>query len=414
MSRPQKLAGGPAARYLLLAATVFLVLVGLVMIYSAASVSDYVRYHDSAHHLKRQLMWICLGAIAMIVAARTDYRALRKLALPIWGSSVALLLFVDVAGVVRGGARRWITLGPLGTFQPSELAKLACVMLTAYLVTEYHRGKMTEQQLLGRVALMVGGTAALVLFQPDLGTTLSILLSVSIVLIIGGVGLRWIGTSVAVIALVGALAIWQEPYRMERLTAFLHPFADPQGAGYQTIQARLAFGTGGWTGIGLGLSRQKFFYLPEAHTDFILAIIGEETGLLGTLAVVCAFAAFTYAGIRIALGTRDTFGRLLAGGLTGMVATQAAMNMAAVTGLMPVTGKPLPLVSFGGSSMLLTAACIGLVLSVSSHGALTPRAVRVRPADKESQRAIHSQRRGNRRSHLPGPDGGRKAVRRRA
>jgi cell division protein FtsW len=220
--------------------------------------------------------------------------------------------------------------------------------------------------------------------------------------------------AVLAIGALGALAIAVEPYRMSRFTAFLHPFADPQGAGYQTIQARLAFGTGGWTGIGLGLSRQKFFYLPEAHTDFILAIIGEETGLLGTLAVVCAFVAFTYAGIRIALGARDTFGRLLAGGLTGMIATQALMNMAAVTSLMPVTGKPLPLVSFGGSSMLLTAACIGLVLSVSSHGALTPRAVRVKPADKESERASHTQRRGNGGARVSGPDRGRKAVRKRA
>jgi cell division protein FtsW len=184
--------------------------------------------------------------------------------------------------------------------------------------------------------------------------------------------------------------------------------------GYQAIQARLAFGTGGWRGIGLGLSRQKFFYLPEAHTDFILAIIGEETGLLGTLAVVCAFVAFTYAGIRIALGTRDTFGRLLAGGLTGMIATQALMNMAAVTGLMPVTGKPLPLVSFGGSSMLLTAACIGLILSVSSYGALVPRAVRVKPSEKESARAIHPERRGNGGTRLPRPERRRTAVRRRA
>lgn len=414
MTRPQRLAGGPTARYLLLAATVFLVLVGLVMIYSAASVSDYVRYQDSAHHLKRQLMWIGFGVLAMLLAAKVDYRGLRKIALPVWALSVGMLVYVNVIGVVRGGARRWITLGPLGTFQPSEFAKLACVMVTAYLVTEWYRGRMSERQLLGRVALMVGGTAGLVLLQPDLGTTVSILLSVSIVLIIGGVGLQWITTSVIAIGAIGALAIWVEPYRLERFTAFLHPFADPQGAGYQAIQARLAFGTGGWTGIGLGLSRQKFFYLPEAHTDFILAIIGEETGLLGTLAVVCGFVAFTYAGIRIALGARDTFGRLLAGGLTGMIATQAVMNMAAVTGLLPVTGKPLPLVSFGGSSMLITAGCIGLVLSVSSHGALTPRAVRVKPAEKESERASHTQRRGNGRTRVSGPDRGRKAVRRRA
>jgi cell division protein FtsW len=410
----KRLAGGEGARYLLLASAVFLVLVGLVMIYSAASVSDYVRYQDSAHHLKRQLMWIGLGLIGLLVAARLDYRSLRRLAFPAWGVSVVLLLFVKVQGAVRGGARRWIDLGPLGTFQPSEFAKLACVMLTAYLVTEWYRGRLTERELLGRVAFSVGITAGLVLIQPDLGTTISILVSVAIVLIIGGVGMRWIGASVALIAGLGALAIAIEPYRLGRFTAFLNPFADPQGVGYQTIQARLAFGTGGWTGIGLGLSRQKFFYLPEAHTDFILAIIGEETGLLGTLAVVAAFVAFAYAGTRIALGTRDTFGRLLAGGLTGMIATQALMNMAAVTGLMPVTGKPLPLVSFGGSSMLLTAACIGLILSVSSHGALAPRAVRVKPSEKESERAIHPERRGDRGTHLPRSERGRKAVRHRA
>ena len=254
----------------------------------------------------------------------------------------------------------------------------------------------------------------LVLLQPDLGTTLAIVVSVALVLYLGGIRLRWIGFAALGTVVLGAFAIWQEPYRAARFVAFLDPWKDAQGKGYQTVQALLAFGTGGIDGIGLGLSRQKFFYLPEAHTDFILAIIGEEVGLLGTLAIVLAFGVFAYAGFRIALSARDTFGRMLAGGLTAMIAAQAVMNMMAVTSLMPVTGKPLPFVSFGGSSMLFTMVCVGLILSVSRYGAARARSTREVPIDEESTGALPSERRRDSRAHLSRAVGGRGAVRRRA
>jgi cell division protein FtsW len=239
-------------------------------------------------------------------------------------------------------------------------------------------------------------------------------ISVALVLFLGGIRMRWIGAVTLGTVVLGTIAIWAEPYRFARFTAFLNPWADPLGKGYQTVQALLAFGTGGIGGIGLGLSRQKFFYLPEAHTDFILAIVGEEAGLIGTLAICCAFIAFAYAGFRIALGTRDTFGRLLAAGLTAMISTQAVMNMAAVTGLLPVTGKPLPFVSFGGSSMVFTMACVGLVLSVSRYGAASPRAVQPQPQDKESSGAFLDERRRDSRTHLSRSGGSRGAAKRRA
>jgi cell division protein FtsW len=350
----------------------------------------------------------------MIALSRLDYRGLKTLAMPAWWLALALLVTVNVLGVVRGGARRWIPLGPLGTLQPSEYTKVACVLLAAALVAEWWRGRITENQLLGRTAVFVGTAAALVLLQPDLGTTLSIVLSVAIVLFLGGIRLRWMGMAALLMGAVAGIAILAEPFRLARLAAFVDPFKYAQGKGYQSVQALLAFGTGGIDGVGLGLSRQKFFYLPEAHTDFILAIIGEEIGLLGTLAIVCAFVAFTYAGFRIALGARDTFGRVLAAGLTASIATQAVMNMAAVTGLMPVTGKPLPFVSFGGSSMLFTMACVGLVLSVSRFGAAAPRVVRIQPQDKESSGAFLDERRRDSRAHISRSGSSRGAARKRA
>jgi cell division protein FtsW len=237
---------------------------------------------------------------------------------------------------------------------------------------------------------------------------------VFVVLILGNIRTTWLlGISLSGIAL-GLIGIFSAGYRAQRFMAFLDPWADPQKGGYQTIQAMLAFGSGGLDGVGLGLSRQKFFYLPAAHTDFIFAIIGEELGLIGTLSVVLAFLLFAYAGTKIALGARDEFGKLLAGGLAGMIATQAIMNMMAVTGLMPVTGIPLPFVSSGGSSLTFTLVCVGLVLSVSSHGTRGVRPVRATGAGKENARARDDERGRNRWPHLSGIDGGRGTTRRRA
>lgn len=406
-------AGGATARYVLLGSATFLTLFGLVMIYSASSITAAIKEGSSWHYLGRQLVYIGAGALIAMVLARYDYRRLRPMSLPIWGTGVAALFVTLVIGVVRGGARRWIPLGFVN-LQPSEFEKIACILLVSALAVEWQRGKSSNSQFLGRAFAATAVPAFLIILQPDMGTTLTLIVAVAIVLLLAGIDWRWIATAGGGVVVLAALAIAIEPYRMKRISAFLDPWADPQGKGYQTIQALLAFGTGGIDGVGLGLSRQKFFYLPEAHTDFILAIIGEEVGLIGTLAVVAGLGLFVWAGFKIAAGSRDSYGRLVAGSVTGMLAFQAFLNMAAVTGVLPVTGKPLPFLSSGGSSMLVTMVCVGLLLSVSEFGALAPRALKRKTrGDEEPRRESAHERRRDRRPHLSRVDGGR-ATRRRA
>ena len=403
-------AGGPGARYVLLGSAFYLTAFGLLMIYSASSVTATVREGSSWHYLARQLVFIGLSAPIAWFLSRFDYRRFRNTSWVLWVGGVVLLVVTLLLGIVRGGARRWIPLG-LFSLQPSELAKIACVLLVSSIAIEWMQRKTPTNTFLGRVGMAVGVPAVLVMLQPDFGTTVTLIASVGIVLILAGIDWKWVVGAIAGVVAFAALAIAVEPYRAQRFLAFLDPWSDPQGRGYQTVQALLAFGTGGIDGVGLGLSRQKFFYLPEAHNDFILAIIGEEIGLLGTLSVVAGIALFTWAGFRIAIGTRDPFGKLVAGGLTGMLAFQAALNMAAVTGLIPITGKPLPFVSYGGSSILVTLICLGLILSVSEYGALVPRAVRPR-RNEEPRRESARERRRDRRPHLSRVDGGRTTRRR--
>jgi cell division protein FtsW len=391
----------------------FLALAGLVMVYSASSVSDYVRHGTTVYHLLYQGAFLIAGSVIAYLVSRLDFRVWKGLAFWAWAVTLVLIAVTALAGVVRGGAKRWISLGIVNV-QPSELAKVATILLVALIVSEWRAGRLTENQFVGRAAIAVLIPAAGVIAQRDLGSTVSLVLAAAVVLYVGGMRLRWFGAAIAAMVPLVPFVVHGVSYRMARIQAFLDPWADPQGSGYQTVQALLAFGTGGLDGVGLGLSRQKFFYLPEAHTDFILAIVGEEIGLIGTLAIVAAFAVFCYAGIRIAMGAKDTFGRLLAAGITGMIGFQALINMAAVTGLTPVTGKPLPFMSYGGSSMLVTMGCVGMLLSVSASGArAAKRSNRPRSAGEEGERAHPDERRGNRRTHLSGIDGGR-AVRRRA
>jgi len=404
-------AGGPLPRYLMLGSMLFLLFGGMVMVYSASSVADFVNLQDSAYHLKRQAIGALLGGVALLVAMAVDYRKVRWAGPAMWGVSVLGLLLVLALGVGKWGATRWLDLGPF-TVQPSEFAKLGCVMVAALLLQQYRSGRIDRGTFWRRVGLVVGVVVLLVMLQPDLGTTIAIVLSVYLALLIGGVSLGLLG-GVALGGLAGiAGLVMVAPYRMRRITSFIDPFADPQGAGYQSIQALYAFGSGGLDGVGLGMSRQKFFYLPAAHTDFIFAIIGEELGLIGALSVVAAFAVMAYAGVRIALGARDGYGRVLAGGLTAMLVTQAVINMGAVTGLLPVTGIPMPLVSSGGSSMIFTMLCIGIILSVSTYGGRAVR--RERSGSRETAGASSVERRRDRRSHLSSVDGGRSVARRRA
>ncbi|TDB38978.1 MAG: putative lipid II flippase FtsW [Actinobacteria bacterium] len=423
------------AAYVIMGATLFLVLIGLLMIYSASSVADYVRNSDSAYHLKRQLVFLGIGLAALFAGSRLDlryssrgaalFRDPERLGWLIWGGSVVGLIAVLVAGVGKWGAQRWILIGGV-PIQPSEFAKLGCILTGAVLLAEWRRHEIDGRQLAGRLAFVLLPVVALVMLQPDMGTTMSIVLSMYLLLWLGDISGRLLLSAAGAGAVLVGVMIWVEEYRLSRFLAFLDPWKDPKGDGFQIIQSLYAFGSGGLTGVGLGLSKQKFFYLPAAHTDFIFAIIGEELGLLGTLAIVTAFAVFAYAGVRIALAASNNFDRLLAGGLTAMIATQAAMNMAAVTGLMPITGIPLPLVSYGGSSLIFTLACIGLILGVArrSNGARTSAAragtaasgarAQTPPQTRGSDRADSSERRRDGRPHLSGIDGGRPARRKRA
>jgi cell division protein FtsW len=434
--------------YLLLGVTVFLMLAGLLAIYSASSVADYVKLGDSAHHLKRQLIFMAMGLATLFIASRVRLRQGKTrggvlqspatVGWAVWIASVIGMLAVPFVGVEINGAKRWLDAG-LFNIQPSEFAKLGCVILVAVFLTQWQSGKLTARELTGRLALVTLPVFALVMLQPDMGTTMSIAIAVFFLLWLGGVRLSALGGIAGVGGALVAILIVVAPYRMQRYVAFLDPWKDPKGDGFQIIQSLYAFGSGGLAGIGLGMSRQKFFYLPAAHTDFIFAIIGEELGLIGALTIVAAFVLMAYAGIRIALQAGNRFDRLLAGGLTAMIVTQAAMNVAAVTGAMPVTGIPLPLVSYGGSSMMFTLACVGLVLGVARRSMRSQDRARstvpvalppVRDAGRErpvastsrwtgqttrgSERAVSSERRRDGGARLPGADGGRPARRRRA
>lgn len=404
---------GTGARNLLLVSAAALAVFGLVMVYSASSVADYVKLGDSAFHLKRQLQWLVLGAVALFVLDRFDYRRLRGLAWGFWGVSLIGLVLVPFFGMEAHGAKRWIGVGGL-SIQPSEYTKLACVLVFALVMTEWRLGRMPWKDAVGRLLFAALPVILLVFAQPDMGTAAAIAVALFMVLVLGGLDARHlIGVFVVGVGLaaVGMLAV---PFRAARFFSFLDPWADPRGDGYQTIQALLAFGSGGAGGVGLGLSRQKFFYLPAAHTDFVFAIVGEELGLVGTLGVIAAFGVLAYAGFRIAADAKDPFGRVLAGGVTAMIVTQAVMNMAAVTKLMPVTGIPLPLVSSGGSSLTFTLGCVGVILSVSRFGA---RLASVRPGAVEPPKggdggAVPPERWRNGRSRVSGA-GGRGRVARR-
>lgn len=408
MARPRRLT---ASAYLLLGATGLLALGGILMIYSASSVADYVKYSDSAYHLKKQLIFGGLGAIALYVASWWDFRSRnrsgldirspRVIAWALWGLSLIGLIAVEAMGVGKWGATRSIDLG-FAYVQPSEYAKLGCLLVAAVLLTQWQRGEIDDRKLLQQLALALGPVVVLIMLQPDMGTTMSLILASVVLLWLGGVPGKWMGMAAAVGIPSAVLLISVAGYRMERITSFLNPWADPGHTGYQIIQSLYAFGSGHWLGVGLGLSRQKFFYLPAAHTDFIFAVIGEELGLVGSLVVVAAFGLFAYAGMRIAHESKDPFGRLVAGGLTAMIVVQALMNMAAVTGLMPITGIPLPLVSAGGSSLTLTLACVGLILAVARHSGNAR--VKLVSAEKTrgSENADALEWRWDSRAHLPG------------
>ncbi len=351
---------------LLIFVTLGLVAFGLVMVYSATSAAKAVRGGDPGEYLKRQGIYAVLGIVLMTLAFRADYRKLRPLAGTLVLTSLGLLVAVLAVGQAVNGARRWIAFGP-ATFQPSELAKLAlAIWVAAYLA------KRRPPQNLGELVRPVGALAALfcglLLLEPDLGTSIVLVIMLAGVLVVSGTPTRVLVTGGTIAAGLAIAMIWIEPYRRARLFSFLNPWEDASLSGYQITQAMIGMGSGGIFGRGLGESVAKIFYLPEAHTDMILAIIGEELGLVGVTAVIGAFALLAYAGMRIALRCRDPFGKRLAAGLTVLICGQAAVNLAAVMGLAPLTGIPLPFVSYGGTSLLVMLTSVGVLLNIAVNG----------------------------------------------
>ena len=359
--------------HVLVLVTLGLVAFGLVMVYSATSAPAALAQTDPMSYLKKQGGYALFGVVLMMAASRFDYRRLRLIAPGLVLTALAGCLAVLAVGARINGARRWIEVGP-ATFQPSELAKLAvAVWAAAYLARR--PAPRTLRELWRPIGLLLGLFCVLILAEPDLGTAIALVLVVLAVLVVSGTPgatLAWAG---GIAVTVGLLAIWFEPYRRARIFSFIDPWKDPQGAGFQTVQALISLGSGGPFGVGLGHGVAKVNYLPEAHTDMILGVIGEELGLVGVAAVLAAFVVFAWAGLRVALNCKDPFGKRLAVGVVALVSGQAVINLAAVLGLAPLTGIPLPLISYGGSSLVVTLLAVGVLLNIAGSGARATAAV---------------------------------------
>jgi cell division protein FtsW len=377
---------------ILILVTLALVAFGLVMVYSATSAAAAVGGNDPSYYLKRQGIYAALGIALMVVAQRWDYRRLRPLAPVLVLGSLVLLAAVLVIGPAINGARRWISVGP-AVFQPSELAKLAlAVWAAAYLAKRPAPRDLRE--LARPVGSLTGLFALLLILEPDLGTAIALLVMLAGMLLVTGTPTRVLAAALSIAAALGTAAIWFEPYRRARFFAFLHPWHDAQGTGFQIVQALIGMGSGGILGVGLGQGVQKIFYLPEAHTDMMLANIGEELGLVGVAGVIAAYGLFAYAGLSIALRCRDPFGKRLATGLTVLVCGQASINIAAVMGIAPLTGIPLPFLSYGGSSLVVLLASVGILLNIAHRGNAASASVRDRGRRDGRARAAGDRGRG--------------------
>ncbi|NLN28050.1 MAG: putative lipid II flippase FtsW [Firmicutes bacterium] len=355
---------GRSPDLVLFGTTLALLVIGIVTVFSASYTTGLREFGDPYYYVKRQILWAALGVIALVIVMHVDYRVWRRWSVAGLLLAVLLLGLVLVIGTEAGGGRRWIRVGPL-SMQPSELAKLAVVnFLAAYIAAQGGGIRRLFQGFLFPMAV-VGFIFLLILAERDFGTSVALGLNAVVMLFAAGAQLWHLGL-IALVAVPGLfLLIYLEPYRMRRITSFLNPWADPLGAGWNIIQSLYAIGSGGLFGLGLGAGRQKFAYLPEQHTDFIYAVLGEEMGFLGTATVALLFFVFAWRGYRTALRAPDLYGAMLAVGLTSMIVLQAFINMGVVTGSMPVTGITLPFISAGGSSLLVTLAAIGVLLNVS-------------------------------------------------
>ena len=359
---------GVSERRAVILVTFLLVVYGLVMAYSASSAEAYFQYDSSFYFVKRQLLWVLFGVGAMWILSRVDYAWWRRAAVPLAGLVLVGLMAVLVPGVgsVVNGARRWIIIGGQG-IQPSELAKLAAVVLVAALIVRRPQEIESRAGFLRLVGIGIFPAALLIMLEPDLGTTLVLAVAVVGVLIAAGARLRYLFALAAAGCLAVLALIAVEPYRWERLVTFFDPWKDPQGSGFQATQSLISIASGRIFGVGLGNSVQKFGFLPEQGTDMITGIIGEELGLIGLIVLLALYVTLAWTCFRIALSCKELFGKLLATGITAIIVGQACINVGAALGLLPLTGVPLPLVSLGGTSLVVVLAGLGILLNIATN-----------------------------------------------
>lgn len=350
----------------LLFVTLTLALVGLVMVFSASAVVAGNRFQDPQFFLKRQIAWLGFGFLLMHLTSRIDYQLWKKLTIPILLCTIMLLVLVlaPSLGIAAKGARRWLRLGPI-SIQPAEMVKLVAVIYVAAYLTKKAEKLTLFRSGLVPVLIVIGILSGLVLLEPDLGTVVVMGLVVVGMLFLGGAKISHLmSLGLCAVPLV-AFAVLSSSYRRQRLMTFLAPWKDPSDAGFQITQSFLAFGSGGPFGVGLGEGKQKLYFLPEAHTDFVLALVGEELGLAGTATVILLFVVFVWRGFQIAARARVPFGKHLGMGITLLIGLQALVNAAVVTGLLPTKGLTLPFVSYGGSSLVVSFVGVGMLLSIS-------------------------------------------------
>jgi len=364
-----KTSAWPSGLVLLATLVGVLNLIGLVMVLSASSVESLRQYGSPWYFFERQLLWLLVGTAVFAVAVRVDYRTWRRVAPLAMIASIGLLCAVLVPGLGTSvsGSSRWLGVGSWRV-QPSELTKLAIVIFAADILDRRADRMANWAYSMGPVLLAFGAVAALVMLQPDMGTTMILGGIVLASLFVAGSPL---GPMVGVVVMGGALTsimAMAAPYRWRRMMTFLHPFADAGNTGYQSAQALVALGSGHLAGLGIGASRASWGYLPNQHTDFIFAIVGEETGLIGSLLLIGLFVAFAMLGVRAACRAPDRFGVVLGTGITAWIVWQAVINIGAVVGLLPVTGVPLPFVSFGGSSLIIAMGAVGILCNVAKQG----------------------------------------------
>lgn len=348
-----------------LVSVMLLVVIGLIMVFSASYPTAYYETGNGFSVIQKQLLWAILGVVAMLFTSNFNYNKYKKLAGVILGGCVLLLVAVLVIGNEVNGAKRWIGFGG-ASFQPSEAAKIGIIIYLAYSMSNI-KGKIKEFKYLVRYAVVLGGFMLLLLLEPHFSVCIIIGLTAVIMMLVAGARIRYFALASVPVAVAGVAIAVFEPYRMQRLTTFVDPFKDRLGAGWQIIQSLYAIGSGGLFGVGFGNSRQKFMYVSEPQNDFIFAIVCEELGLIGALAILALFGFMIYRGIKIAMNAPDTFSCLLVAGIVSLVAVQAVLNIAVVTSSIPTTGIPLPFFSAGGSSLVFLMAAMGIVLNVSKY-----------------------------------------------